>query len=144
MSQEIINVLNYICEKIGVAIDWTADNIWPQVLDILERYCIFKVVGLSIWMFVIVALAIVFAHFGKIAISNYKSCYDNKKDNIWFSYSNYYGKPAWCAPSYVYTTGLAVFLVFAIIGVPIIVDEMLKWILVPEIQYLDMLRGYIQ
>lgn len=31
MSEEIIKVLDYICEQLGIAIDWTAENVWPQV-----------------------------------------------------------------------------------------------------------------
>ena len=144
MSQEIINVLNYIGEKIGVAIDWTADNVVPQILDILGRYRIYKIVGLSIWILGIVILAIGFAYFGKMVVGNYKSCYNTKQDNILFSYSTYWGKPEWSAPSVIYTVSLVIYLLFALIGIPIVVGEMLGWILIPEIQYLEMLKGYIQ
>ena len=45
MSQEIINVLNYLGEQLGIAIDWTFENVWPQVMDILERYRLLEIVG---------------------------------------------------------------------------------------------------
>lgn len=38
VSQQIIEVLNYIGEKIGLAIDWTADNVLPQVTVLCEKY----------------------------------------------------------------------------------------------------------
>lgn len=144
MSQEIINVLNYIGEKIGIAIDWTADNVWPQVLDILGRYRIFQIVGFSMWLIVFAILTAVFAHFGKLFIGNYKSCSKDRDENTWFKYSSYWGEIKWRAPSCVYLTLLIIYLVFALIGIPIVVSEMLKWIFVPEIQYLELLRGYIQ
>ena len=28
MSQEIINVLNHLSEQIGIAIDWSSENVW--------------------------------------------------------------------------------------------------------------------
>lgn len=143
MSQEIINVLNYIGEKIGVAIDWTADNVLPQVLDILGRFRMFQIIGLSIWLFVFAVLALVFSHFGKIFISNYKSCAKNHDDNFWFEYSSYWSEIRWKAPSFIYVGCLVVYLCFAIIGTPIIISELLEWIIIPEIQYLEMLQGYI-
>lgn len=144
MSQEIINVLNYIGEKIGVAIDWTADNVWPQVVDILGRYRILQIVGFSIWVLVFVVLATVLVRFWKPFISNYKSCSNNKERNVWFWYSSYWGEVKWSAPSCIYLTTLIIYLVFVIIGAPIVINELLEWILVPELQYLEMLQGYIQ
>lgn len=47
MSQEIINVLNYLGEQLGIAIDWTSENIWPQVMDILGRYRLFEIISIS-------------------------------------------------------------------------------------------------
>ncbi len=44
MSQEIITVLEYIGEKLGIAIDWTAENVMPQVLAVLSRYRILEIV----------------------------------------------------------------------------------------------------
>lgn len=144
MSQEIINVLNYIGEKIGIAIDWTADNVLPQVLDILNRYRILQIVGFLMWLLGFAVLAIGFIYFGKIVLRNYQSCYNNKNDNLWFSYSNYWGHVEWRAPGVIYTIALVVYLLFVLIGTPIVVSELLEWILIPEIQYLEMLKGYIQ
>lgn len=38
VSQQIIEVLNYIGEKIGLAIDWTAENVLPQVTMLCEKF----------------------------------------------------------------------------------------------------------
>ena len=144
MSQEIINVLNYIGEKIGIAIDWTADNVFPQVLNILGRYRIYQIVGYLMWLLIFVVLTIIFVRFGRQFISNYKSCYKNKDENSWFEYSKYWNEIRWRAPSIIYIMCLVVCSLFVLIGTHIIIDELLKWIFIPEIQYLDMLKGYIQ
>ena len=34
VSKEIIEVLDYIGEKIGVTIDWTSDNVIPYVKEL--------------------------------------------------------------------------------------------------------------
>ena len=35
MNNKIIEVLDYLGEKIGLAIDWTAENIYPQVIEFM-------------------------------------------------------------------------------------------------------------
>ena len=35
MSEEIIKVLDYLGEQLGIVIDWSSENVWPQVMDIL-------------------------------------------------------------------------------------------------------------
>lgn len=38
MSEEIIKVLDAVCDKIGIAVDWSAENITPQMMDLFKRY----------------------------------------------------------------------------------------------------------
>lgn len=64
MSQEIINVLEYIGGKLGIALDWTSENIWPQVLDILGRYRILQIVISGIWLAVALIALVVLSVFG--------------------------------------------------------------------------------
>ena len=59
MSQEIINVLEYLSNQLGIAIDWTSENVWPQVMDILGRYRLFKLATTGIWLVVEVVMAVV-------------------------------------------------------------------------------------
>ena len=58
MSQEIINVLNYLGEQLGIAIDWSSENVWPQVMDILGRYRLFELATTSIWLVIELAMLI--------------------------------------------------------------------------------------
>ena len=41
MSEEIINVINALCSKFGIAIDWTSANILPQIVYIVDRYSVY-------------------------------------------------------------------------------------------------------
>ena len=60
MNQEIINVLNYLGEQLGIAIDWTSENVWSQVMDILGRYRLLEIVYSCLWI-VIQSAFIVYA-----------------------------------------------------------------------------------
>ena len=64
MSEEIINVLNYLGEQIGIAIDWTSQNVMPQVMDILGRYRLFEIAKISFelitgFVFIIIGIILI-------------------------------------------------------------------------------------
>ena len=43
-SKEIIEVLEYLCTKLGVTIDWTAENVGPYLQDLCT-----KIVNYEFW-----------------------------------------------------------------------------------------------
>ncbi len=38
IAEKIIEVLEYFADKVGIAINWTSDNILPYVQQILAKY----------------------------------------------------------------------------------------------------------
>ena len=52
MSEQIIQVLDYLCEKFGVAIDWTSQNLKPQI-ETLGKHIINYNIANSIFLLVI-------------------------------------------------------------------------------------------
>lgn len=50
VSDQIIDVLNYLCEKIGVTIDWTADNVLPYVETLCEKFIKWEVSTSWMWI----------------------------------------------------------------------------------------------
>ena len=138
MSQEIINVLNYLGEQLGIAIDWTSENVWPQVMDILVRYRLFELATTSIWL-VIELVMLIFAVFAfKSMFKNYMTFKKNGGINFWWF--EYYGThiTGFGAVGLIAAISCAA---FGLIGVPINIKELLKWAIIPEIQYLEMLKG---
>ena len=142
MSAEIINVLNYICEKLGIAIDWTAENVMPQITDVLSRYRLFALASTGIRMIielcVIITALVVFTK----AINAYIKFDATHEDNFWWEKMSYGNEPTELA--------CILMIIFAIVGIACIiffsinVREMLKWFFVPEVKYLEMLKNYIQ
>ena len=49
-SQEIINVLDYLGGKFGIAIDWTSENVMPYLEDLCARYISYEVFTSIAWM----------------------------------------------------------------------------------------------
>jgi hypothetical protein len=50
MSQEIINVLDYLCKKFGIVIDWTSENVMPYLQDLCARYIKFEIHTSIMWI----------------------------------------------------------------------------------------------
>jgi hypothetical protein len=57
-SQEIINVLDYLCHKFGIAIDWTSENIMPLLEDLCGRYIQYEVYTSIAWCVVFAAIVV--------------------------------------------------------------------------------------
>ena len=62
MSDEIIKILNAVCNKIGIAVDWSNQNIVPHAKDLLHRcnsyLLVHDIFWVALWL-IIGVLAIV-------------------------------------------------------------------------------------
>lgn len=60
ISDEVIKVLEYLCEKIGITIDWTNDNVLPYVEQLCGKFIKWEIETSTAWI-VISIIAIVVA-----------------------------------------------------------------------------------
>lgn len=59
MSNEIIKILDAVCDKFGIAIDWTAQNVMPQVEQIGEHIVQYELWTSSLWTMLALVVLIV-------------------------------------------------------------------------------------
>lgn len=50
VSDQIIAVINDLCAKFGIAIDWTAENVMPYIEDLCARYIQFEIQTSVAWI----------------------------------------------------------------------------------------------
>lgn len=141
MSQEIITVLEYIGEKLGIAIDWTSENIWPQVMDLLGRYRILQIVINAIWLAIALIALVIFIVIWIKIFKAYLACIKDKQSNLWWNWLSYRGDAD--STGFVFTMAvLSAIALFLIIPTLIIEPgEILKWAFVPEIQFLELFKS---
>ena len=141
MSQEIINMLEYIGGKLGIALDWSSENIWPQVLDILGRYRILQIVISSIWLVIALIALVVFICLWIKIFKAYLACEKDKKSNLWWNWFSYHGSAG--STGFTFTMiCLSAIAAFLIIPTLIIEPgEILKWVFIPEIQFLEFFKS---
>lgn len=148
--------INLICEKIGIVIDWGADNVWPQIIDALGRYRIYEIVVnslLCLLILAIVAAYIIFCrklHNDKINIIQHYNERKNLPLREAIENSIKYSSIYWDDDDYIEMSTLGV--VITIVGgcaaaflsgilVFHVVPEILKWAITPEIQYLELIKS---
>lgn len=142
MSEEIIKVLDYICGKFGIAIDWTAENVMPQVIDIFSRYRIYEIVLNSIGVVLSICGLIAFYGVLKKIINSYKICVREQEDTFWWIYYSCGIKLSCNAiiPVIIF----CIVLMFSIAYICACGSDLMQWAFIPEIKILEMLKGYVQ
>lgn len=63
MSNEIIKVLDHLCDKFGIAIDWSSNNMMPYLQDLMVRITKYAIYTNILWlvMSIFIISATVFA-----------------------------------------------------------------------------------
>lgn len=82
MSEEITKVLDALCEKLGIAIDWSAENVWPYVQQIYEHLIRYELFSNILW----IVLSILFAASAGVAAKVFvPRAIEDGWDNEWSS-----------------------------------------------------------
>lgn len=58
ISDEIIKVLDYLCSKFGLAIDWTNTNVFPYIEQLCEKFIKWEI-GTSVAWIVIAIICVI-------------------------------------------------------------------------------------
>lgn len=53
VSEQIIEVLNTLCDKFGLAIDWTGQNVLPYVQELAEKMVNYELWTSVAWIFLV-------------------------------------------------------------------------------------------
>ena len=77
-SSQFIEVLDALCDKIGIAIDWTSQNVVPYATDLAARIVTYEILTSAAW---IVIAAIVFLIAWKMTKN---LCKVDDPDSEWF------------------------------------------------------------
>ena len=70
MSAQIIEVLNDICEKFGIAVDWTSKNIQPYLKELMTKCVNYKLATDIVWLVVGIVLLIIGGVILRFALTN--------------------------------------------------------------------------
>ena len=140
-SEQFKDIFNMLCEKIGVAIDWTQDNIVPYVMELCKRFVIFNIVEEALWLVSGIAAVVVIGFLFKAVFKDYKKSADTRDDTFWWYWYSDCISPK-VGTIFVFVTGGAM-LLFGLIIIPCSILELLKWAIVPEVQIIKEITSFV-
>lgn len=141
MSEEIIKVLDYITDKLGVAIDWTAENVMPYIEEVIGKFVTYNIVKCSFWVAIGLTLMFIFVGMLRIPKKSKKKCLQNKEDTMLYWYKSSCEEvkmddDAMCA--FVVGCGALFLIGMAFIGCNI--GDLIKWSIIPEMALLEEIK----
>ena len=134
VSDEIIKVLDALCEKFGIAIDWTATNVLPYITTLFAKLVSWEIWSSVAWMGIMLFLSIASIIAAKRLCPIFKACLEKDARN--------------------YDIGWSVGSVFAIIGLIginlatiIVIGEqvmdIIKCVTFPEMHVFEYIKGLV-
>jgi hypothetical protein len=140
ISDEIIKVLDDLCERFGIVIDWTSENVVPQLTVLCEKLITYLTVTNGIWVAVGVSVIVCMVLLIKYCYKEYMKCLDTERDNILWEY--YSG----VEPTIIgFILMLFWSILFAVtVGIIIVkVNSLLKLLIIPELYLLEYFSNYM-
>lgn len=137
MDKDLCNVIDKIAEKIGVAIDWSSENVMPYIQDIIQRYRTMNIVNniivMTVCAIIITICVIVAVKITKGIINGLQ----NTESSIWFD-ADY---DDLSKLSIVTSVIIIISLLVSVITLRVATEELMGWLYVPEVQFLGILKG---
>lgn len=145
-SKQIIEVLDAIGDKLGIAIDWTSENVWPYLKEIMEKYVRYKIAK---EVFFIIISLLVFTVIGifatKCAKQHQKILSSNCSNPFW-----YYNDSSYAITNIEATTltcaGIAASVVLGIVSILLFVSSincLIACFTIPELVVLDYIKNLL-
>lgn len=137
MSDEIIKVLEYLSEKVGLAIDWTsekiASDIMPYLQEVYHRCVIWGIVQNLVGVFVGAALIVS----AIVILRKLLKAYKGEKENKLFDWDG----PTWLG--LILIICVITFSVSGIIVFLVALSDTIDWAIFPEGQILKMISNFV-
>lgn len=71
-SNQIIEVLNEICNKFGLAIDWTSKNVQPYLQELMAKCVAYKFATSILWLIFGILVRTIGCALAKMAVGSWK------------------------------------------------------------------------
>lgn len=132
MSEEIINVIDALCSKFGIAIDWTSANIIPQIIYIVDRYSVYlKINAIFYTIFFLLMFIVCLLVFIKCQRDNYIGKDWTHNGTSWSVLFVFLAILSFCA------------MCAGLVGTAVNIDSLIKVYTIPEIYSAQKLIEYI-
>ncbi len=128
LSDEIIKVLEYLCQKLGVTIDWTSENVMPMFEQLCKNYIKYEIATSVALLIFGLCLAVIGCLFVKPAKRKWMEfCEDGYEGDMVVSVV------CWCI--------FAVLVIISLAIIPTQVIDLIKCITFPELKIFEYIQS---
>lgn len=142
-SEQFRDVLNALCEKVGIVIDWTQENIIPYFTDLLERYVKYNIIAESLWIILGIVFIISCIPIGISILKQYNIGRKTKEENFWWNVYGYLKSVEPKGHTIAALVSMGMIAICILVMVPISISELLKWCFIPEIKIIEEITSFI-
>lgn len=83
VSSEIIEVLDYLGEKFGIAIDWTSNNVLPYLQTLIDKFIKWEISTSIVW--IAIAAFVIVATIVLINLKGFREINEETYGMLWIS-----------------------------------------------------------
>lgn len=134
VSDQIIQVIDALCEKFGMAIDWTSENVIPYITTLCEKLIAFEIWTSVAWIAIMVVLSVTSFVLVKIFSPTFKKGLEENKRNY---------DAGWEFATVFTIVGLVIFYLMILIVVGTQIMDIIKCVTFPEMFVFEYIQGII-
>jgi hypothetical protein len=135
VSEQIIEVLDALCEKFGLAIDWTAGNVLPYVESLCVKLITWEIWTSVYWIGLMTLLSVIFLFVSKKITKRYVKERDNGK---------YCAEEGWLAGAICSWIVFGFIAIASMVVIGIQIHDIITCVTFPEMMLVEKIQGLIQ
>ena len=86
-NNQLVELLKELAHQMGIAVDWTSQNIRPYIIDIMGRLARYEIFTSVIWILFFVIVILIASKLLRMSYKNLKDEENWTWDEEWFGYS---------------------------------------------------------
>lgn len=122
-SDNFIRILDALCEKFGIAVDWTSANVLPYLQDLGERLIKYEILTSITWIGLVSVILLIISLIFKYLYKNYKEERGRLK---MYEYNSYE------LPTFICSIMLGFTVLYSIILIPMEAFDIIEACTLPE------------
>ena len=140
VSEQVIKVLDAVCDKFGIAIDWTSNNVIPYIQELGNKIITYDICMSIMWLVILGIIPLIIAILIKKFLNKKKlEAKENKTINDYYYTDGSLDNGAF----YCYLI-IGMLLIIAIVIGTISLQSIIQDILFPEKTIIEFIKPYIK
>ena len=136
ISDQVIKVLDAVCDKFGIAIDWTSNNVIPYIEQLGNKIIIYDICNSIMWLIIGSAIPLTVAILIKKFL-NKKKLEAKERMNDYYYTDGSLDEGAWCCYAMI-----IVLIIIAIILTTSNIESIIQDIIFPEKTIIEFITQY--